>query len=66
MRRQRPHSHPCHDCKAKVECPGTWEQNHEGWPEVFCREFEMAGFDFVCDACEAKRKAEWAAEQAAS
>lgn len=63
--RQRPHTHPCHDCKVKVECPGEWEQNHDGWPEVVCLEYERAGFDFVCDVCEEKRKAEWAAEQAA-
>lgn len=64
--RQRIHFHKCHDCGAKTECPGEWEQNFDGVPEVFCREYALASFDFVCDACEDKRKAEWAAEQAAS
>lgn len=66
MPRQRIHTHPCRDCETPVECPGEWEQNVDGIPEVICREYHEEGggtnYDFVCDACEAKREAEWRAE----
>lgn len=64
--RQRVHHHKCHDCGAKTECPGEWEQNYDGWPEVVCREFDQARSDFVCDDCHAKREAEAAADMAVS
>ena len=59
-RAQRPHHHPCLDCGAKTECPGDWEENYDGFPEVICPEYHQGGFinsDFVCDACHEQRAA---------
>ncbi len=59
MPRVKPHHHPCMDCLAKTECPGTWEENYDGSPEVICPEFHMKdggiNTDFVCEACQMKR-----------
>ena len=53
--RVKPHSHPCQSCGAKTPCPGTWEENYDGWPEVICREFHLeSGIlnpDFFCSGC---------------
>lgn len=66
MPRVKPHGHPCADCKARVECCGTWEEN-DGFPEVICPEYHWDGGytnpDFVCDACHAKRHAAEARER---
>jgi hypothetical protein len=63
--RQRPHHHPCADCGGKVECPGSYEQNYDGWPEVVCSEVDVLGTEVVCEACEAKRHAQADADAAA-
>jgi hypothetical protein len=55
--RQRPHFHACDDCGAKTECPGTYEPNYDGWPEVVCSEVDVAGHPVVCDDCVALRLA---------
>jgi hypothetical protein len=60
MPHQRPHRHPCFDCGILVECPGTWEENYDGFPEVICREYHQDGFinsDFVCEECHDARAA---------
>lgn len=58
--RVKPHHHACADCGAKTECPGTWEENYDGEPEVICPEFHLVGGttngDFTCQACEWKRE----------
>lgn len=54
MPRVPPHHHPCQQCGIKTECPGTWEENYDGWPEVICREFHAEGginADFLCETC---------------
>lgn len=60
MPRIAPHHHPCQACGQKVECGGTWEQNYDGFPEVICPEFHLAGgsinHDFVCEACDGQRE----------
>ena len=57
MPRVKPHHHPCQQCGAKSECPGTWEENYDGTPEVICREFHLLdggiNQDFVCEGCHA-------------
>lgn len=57
MPRQRPHHHPCADCGVKTECPGSYEQNYDGWPEVVCSEVEVLGTEMLCDDCAGKRVA---------
>ena len=32
------HTHPCQVCLTPVPCPGTWERNYDGFPEVICSE----------------------------
>lgn len=68
--RQRVHHHPCADCAAKTECPGEWEQNYDGVPDVICREYHLAGGytdpDFLCDSCHALRADQDAADRAVS
>lgn len=54
---KRIHHHPCQRCGKKAECPGEWEQNYDGFPEVICPEFHQnAGInpDFICEDCEAQ------------
>lgn len=63
--RVAPHHHPCRDCAVKVECGGTWAQNWDGWPEVYCPEFEQHRDDYRCDECHEKYEAAYAAELAA-
>lgn len=74
MPRVKPHHHPCADCGRKTPCPGTWEENYDGWPEVVCSEFHdmpsqsiadavnhrtPTNSAFVCDDCaEQRQKAE--------
>lgn len=61
MARQRAHTHPCQDCGTPVDCSGEWEQNHDGVPEVICREFHQHGginSDYRCDDCD---RAYWGA-----
>ncbi len=57
MPRVAVHHHPCADCRAKTECPGTWEQTDDS--KVFCPEFNMKdggiNTDFVCEDCQMKR-----------
>jgi len=68
MRRAGYHHHPCQDCGAKTVCPGEWEENYDGIPEVICREFHQDGginFDFVCADCDAQRMAQADADAAA-
>jgi hypothetical protein len=66
--RVAPHHHPCADCGIKTECPGTWEENYDGSPEVICPEFHLGGgeinADFICEACEWKREDAAKAEKA--
>lgn len=57
MPRVRPHHHPCVDCGAKTECPGTWEENYDGEPEVICDEVDRRGYETVCNDCHEKREA---------
>lgn len=49
------HHHPCQRCGRKTQCPGTWEENWDGWPEVICPEWHLpSGYtnpDFLCDDC---------------
>lgn len=54
--RVAPHHHPCADCGTKTECPGTWEENYDGWPEVVCPEYHTASYPFTCEGCEWKRE----------
>jgi len=58
MRRQQPHHHACDDCGVKTECPGSYEENWDGWPEVVCTERDQRGAEIVCDDCHAKREAQ--------
>ncbi len=55
-----PHHHPCSQCGVKTECGGTFEQNYDGFPEVICPEFHLAGgeinSDFLCEQCAAKEE----------
>lgn len=57
--RVAPHHHPCKDCGKKTECPGTWEENYDGEPDVICPEWHMPnGYtnpDFVCEDCDLNR-----------
>ncbi len=59
MPRVRPHHHPCADCGTKTECPGAWEENFDGFPEVICPEWHLpngtTNSDFVCEGCQFKR-----------
>lgn len=71
MPRVAVHHHPCQSCGAKTECPGAWEENYDGIPEVICAEFHQltAGNfdinpDFVCDACVERADADDAARLA--
>ncbi len=64
MPRVKPHHHPCQRCGAKTECPGTWEENYDGFPEVICPEFHIGHLptvnpEFICESCE------WAEQDAA-
>jgi hypothetical protein len=56
MPRVKPHHHPCAICGAKTECPGTWRENWDGFPEVVCDEWHMkdgtTNSDFLCEGCE--------------
>ena len=52
MPRVKPHHHPCAGCGAKTECPGTWEENYDGMPEVICREYHVY-VPFTCHVCAA-------------
>ena len=52
MPRIAPHSHPCQRCRVLTECCGDIEQNHDGWPEWVCIEFDTHDHsDFVCEDC---------------
>jgi hypothetical protein len=51
MRRDE-HTHPCANCQIKTQCPGHYERNHDGFPEVICTEFHGGG-TFLCDECRA-------------
>ena len=58
MPRVNAHHHACQDCGIKTQCPGTWEENYDGFPEVVCPEFHISGginTDFVCESCQFKR-----------
>lgn len=59
MPRVAPHHHPCQDCGAKTECPGTWEENYDGEPPVICPEWHLKNgeinTDFVCEECDKKK-----------
>ena len=57
MPRVAPHHHKCVDCGVKTECPGTWEENYDGWPEVICDDVDKRHNDPICDECYEKREA---------
>lgn len=54
MKRQR-HSHPCVECGRPTPCGGTWEYNHDGFPEAICSWYHapegIINPAFVCEAC---------------
>ena len=57
--RPKPHGHPCKTCKGNVECPGEWERNYDGFPEVICSFYHRIGGDVAemeCDDCKDKRR----------
>jgi len=59
---ERTHTHPCATCGVKTECPGTYERNYDGWPEVACTVYHMrdeADPPFLCDDCQ---RTYWIAE----
>lgn len=47
---KRTHTHPCATCGATVECPGTYERNHDGWPEAVCDVYHRHA-PFQCEDC---------------
>jgi len=52
--RQEPHTHPCEQCGAQVECSDGWEPNFDGIPEVICLSYQQpsgAIADVLCEAC---------------
>lgn len=59
---RRNHTHPCGNCKAPIECSGTYERNYDGFPEVICPPFDERTFPWLCEDCEEKNNAELAAE----
>lgn len=50
--KSRPHTHPCTVCSTKVPCPGTWERNHDGFPEVICSVIHRPGGETEPVHCE--------------
>lgn len=52
------HQHRCVTCGTNVECDGELERNHDGWPDVICREFREA-----CDGRRPAFRCETCAEQ---
>ena len=58
MPRVKPHHHPCQDCGTKTECPGTWEENYDGFPAVVCDEVDRRGHEPLCEDCYEKREAD--------
>ncbi len=51
----KPHRHRCFHCGAMTECTGEIEQNHDGFPELVCREYDAPPSqpsDFICEACD--------------
>lgn len=50
------HTHPCADCGQQTDCPGEWERNHDGFPEVFCDVFHILGNELVCESCSVQRE----------
>ena len=43
--------------RRQTECPGTWEENFDGWPEVICDEVDKRHNEPICDECYEKRLA---------
>ena len=62
------HHHACDRCGVKVPCDGTWERNHDGWPEVVCDLYHVREDEGVryCEPCRRVLDDDWRAEQAAS
>lgn len=52
----RSHTHPCADCRTPVDCPGSWEGNHDGFPEVICDVFHRRHWTPLCEDCDADRQ----------
>lgn len=53
------HTHKCTDCGTPVDCEGTLERNHDGFPAVICTAIHRPGgwTDPVrCEGCEAARE----------
>jgi hypothetical protein len=51
-RNDRAHTHQCIHCRTPVECHGTLERNHDGWPEVVCDNFHKSSKLFLCESCD--------------
>jgi hypothetical protein len=49
---KRIHTHPCAVCGKPVECDGTLEENHDGFPEVICLSYHMENGDIRWLECE--------------
>ena len=49
-RRAHYHNHKCQRCHLKYLCDGELEENYDGWPEVICYTYHVAGRDW-CAAC---------------
>lgn len=45
------HTHPCPDCRTPVECPGEFERNDDGYPEVICDVYHVRGVQMPCEDC---------------
>jgi hypothetical protein len=49
------HTHPCLDCGTPLACEGTYERNHDGWPEAICTAYHgrhgLTNPYWVCEAC---------------
>lgn len=56
------HTHPCSDCGTPIDCDGSREENHDGWPAVICRSFHLSdgttNSDAVCEGCRHMRETE--------
>jgi len=49
------HSHKCAHCKTPVDCYDTQERNEDGFLEVICPSYHLAGGVLalvLCEACE--------------
>lgn len=44
------HFHKCQCCGERIECGGSWEPNPDGFPEVVCSAYHLAGLN-QCNTC---------------